>query len=109
MTAGEFVKAIEDYWGEYPRPGVKAVCAGWAAAHEWALDQIYQGLIETVDIDFNRIPVVAHFEKIAAEKKTGWDKPPKKRAADDLVWKGGKWFLSDGTPHKPDQLEDKSA
>ncbi len=65
MTAGEFIKKVEDYYGKYPRSFQKQATLAYCRRHQPGLDRIYEELLLTkTGSGYNPTPDIAPLETI---------------------------------------------
>ena len=70
MTIAEFIKRIEAYYGEYPRPAIKAHVAAFLKSRGYSdemLDELYRLVIMSISTRYRTVPDVADIEEITRE------------------------------------------
>jgi len=75
MTSEAFVKAVESYYGQYPRPAVRATVGKYLKDwNEDQLDVMFRNLLLTYSGQYKHVPDVAVLENVRREiaATTSW-------------------------------------
>lgn len=69
MTHGEFIEAIEGYYGEYPRDTMKRMVLQYLNTYidESLLPDLYAAVLKQVSTQYRAVPDIAIFESISQD------------------------------------------